>query len=151
VIPATVDPALLEVLPAAIDGLDRQTDPELDAQLATDPQLMASARGFAIAIYIDPESGLFAYASVIELKEGVFGDAFYRDWRDSFDEGACSQAGGVGGNAEAAIGGHRTFIGSCAGGLRTYHTYLDERRLLVSVSAPDERRLGEQVIEGLLP
>lgn len=151
VVPAVVNADLLEVLPDSIDGLDRQTDPDLDAQLATDPQLVASAQSFATAVYVDPESGLFAYASIIELKDGVFGDAFYRDWRDSFDEGACSQAGGVGGNAEAAIAGHTTFIGSCGGGLRTYHTYLEERQLLVSVSAPDQQRLGERVIEGLRP
>jgi hypothetical protein len=151
VIPATVDPALLEVLPASVDGLERQTDSALDAELATDPQLASAADGFATAVYVDPASGLFAYASVVELRDGVFGEAFYRDWRTTFDEGACSQAGGVGGNAEAAIGGHRTFIGTCAGGLRTYHTYLEEKGLLVSISAPDQRRLGERVIEGLLP
>jgi hypothetical protein len=150
-VPATVDPALLEVLPASVDGLERQTDSALDAELASDPQLASAADGLATAVYVDPASGLFAYASVVELKDGVFGEAFYRDWRTTFDEGACSQAGGVGGNAEAAIGGHRTFIGTCAGGLRTYHTYLEEKGLLVSISAPDQRRLGERVIEGLLP
>ena len=150
-LPATVDAALLEVLPASVDGLERQTDSALDAELASDPQLASAADSFATAVYVDPASGLFAYASVVELKDGVFGEAFYRDWRTTFDEGACSQAGGVGGNAEAAIGGHRTFIGTCAGGLRTYHTYLEGKGLLVSISAPDQRRLGERVIEGLLP
>jgi len=149
--PAAVDPALLAILPDMIEGLARQRDPALDADLARDPAIAASAESFATAIWIDVESGAFAYASVVRPKPGVFGAEFFRSWRDSFDEGACSQADGIAGNAEAEIAGHRTFIGSCVGGLRTYHTYVESRGVLVSISAPDQRRFGERVIEGLAP
>lgn len=148
--PAAIDPSLLGVLPPTLDGLDRQTDPQIDAQVAADPALSDTADGFATAIYVDPAAGLFAYASVIRLRTGVFSEEFYRDWRDSFDEGACAQASGVAGHAEAEIAGRLTYVGSCAGGLRTYHTYLPARAILVSVSAPDERRLGEAVMQGLV-
>jgi hypothetical protein len=101
------------------------------------------------ALYIDPPSGQFAYAAVVRLATGDLTDAQFRDWRDTFDAGACAQAGGVGGHAEATIGGHDTYIGTCTGGLTTYHTILESRGLLVSISAVGDRRLGEKLVSAL--
>ena len=103
------------------------------------------------AVVIDPASGDFAYGSVIVLRPGVFDDAYFRSWRDSFDEGACSQAGGVAGHAQATIGGRTTYLGTCAGGVTTYHVRLDDLDAIVSVSSLGDSRLGEQLVAGLRP
>jgi hypothetical protein len=87
--------------------------------------------------------------TVTRLREGVFSDAFHRDWRDSFDAAVCDQAGGVIGNAEAEIDGHRTFIGTCAGGVRTYHVVLADTDTLISMQALGAGRLGERIVEEL--
>ena len=91
----------------------------------------------------------WAYASIIALKVGAFNEPFYRDWRDTFDRGACSQAGGVTGSAQTSIGGRLVFIGRCAGGLLTYHAYLPGTNLLISISALGPERYGERVVQGL--
>ena len=60
-------------------------------------------------------------------------DAFFRDWRDTYNEGACDQAGGVAANAETELDGRTVYIATCAGGLRVYHAWLEERGILVSL------------------
>ena len=144
-----VDPSLLAVLPATVRGLT--VGPVPDPTGLTDPTLVANVARIAEAFAIDPASGDFAYASVIALRPGVFSDAFFRSWRDSFDTGACSGAGGVVGHAEAQIGGRTTFIGRCAGGLLTYHVRLNGRDAIVSVSSLGQAHLGEELIAGLRP
>jgi hypothetical protein len=144
------DPALIAALPPVVAGLAAQPDPARDAELVGAAELAKVASGLATALYIDPTLGDFAYATVVRLRDGGLDEATFADWRASFDEGACSQAGGVDGHAEAVIGGRRTFIGTCAGGVRTYHT-LVEGGLLVSVSSLGDAMLGEQVIAGLRP
>ena len=144
-----VDPSLLAVLPARVRGLT--VGPVPDPTGLGDPTLVANVARIAEAFAIDPASGDFAYASVIALRPGVFSDAFFRSWRDSFDIGACSGAGGVVGHAEAQIGGRTTFIGRCAGGLLTYHVRLDGRDAIVSVSSLGQAHLGEELVAGLRP
>jgi hypothetical protein len=145
-----VDSSLLAILPETVEGLVLAPSPEGEASLQDPSVYRLAVRGEA-AIAVDPASGDFVYAVILVLRPGAFDEAGYRDWRDSFDEGACSQAGGVVGNAEAEIGGHRTFIGTCAGGLHTYHAWLMEPGLLVSASAVGAARLGEALIAGLRP
>jgi hypothetical protein len=144
-------PELLAVLPAELDGLPLTADPELSAEAAADPALASAIEGLAIGVLIDPAAGEFAVASVVELRPGLFDDAFYRGYRDSFDEAACSQAGGVARRAEAEIAGRATHIATCAGGVRTYHVALPDDRLIVSVSSLGQRRWGERLIAGLQP
>ncbi len=144
-----IDPALLDVLPAQVDGLDRQHDAEIDAGAFADPTVAGIATGGATGLYIDPAGGQFAYAAVIRLATGGLTDAQFRAWRDTFDAGACAQAGGVSGHAQAKLGAHDTYIGTCAGGLDTYHTILADRGLLISVSATSDRRLGEKLVAAL--
>ena len=105
----------------------------------------------ASALAIDPPTGEFVYAVVVRLKPGAFDGAVFRDWRDSFDEGACSQADGIQGHAETEIGGRTVYIATCVGGLRTYHVWLEDDGVLVSASAVGERRLGEHLVEHLRP
>ena len=88
---------------------------------------------------------------VAQLVPGTFSEAFFRDWRDSYDEGACGQAGGVAATAETELGGRTVYITTCAGGLRTYHAWVEERGAVVSAFSLGERRFGEQLMAGLRP
>lgn len=143
-----IDPSLRAHLPEFVDGLPLLPAPEADAEVARVPEVVANAEALVTALAIDP-AGEFAHVQLIRLRPAVFSDPFFRSWRDSFDEGFCDQAGGVRGRAEASIGDRQTFITTCGGGARAYHTWLPESRILVAVSSVGERRLGEQVLEGL--
>lgn len=142
-----VDPDLLDALPADVDGTPVESDDATAAEVAGSPALAPSVAAVAVATAFG--SGDYVVATVVRLRDGVFGDAFYRDWRDSFDGGVCAQAGGVEGHAETEIAGHQTYIGTCAGGVHTYHVHLADGGLLISAQALGERRYGELLIQGL--
>jgi hypothetical protein len=147
-----VDEGLLGVLPAEVGGIALVSDPETAASIASDPDLAASASAIAVAYAIAPGASVaddVAVISVVQLRPDVFDDGFYRSWRDSYDAAACAAAGGVTGNAQAEFGGHETHIGSCAQGAFTYHVYLEDRNVFVSITSVGARRLGEQVVTGL--
>lgn len=145
----TYDETLLAILPAELDGLPVTSAPEAAADIQADPDLVAVGERVALGLVADP-AGELAVAAVIALRPGVFSEDFWRAWRDSYDAGACAQAGGVRGNAEATIGGRLVHIGTCEGGARTYHVHLEDRNILVSVTAiGDIRRLGERLVGGL--
>jgi hypothetical protein len=144
-----VDPSLLDLLPDTVDGHPLEGAPEAAAESAGDAMLAANAESLAVAIAADPPTGRFAVASVVQLRPGVYNEEFFRDWRDSFDEGVCAQAGGVSGNAQTEIDGRTVYIGTCAGGVHTYHVYLEEPDAIVSVNAVGEARLGEDLMENL--
>jgi hypothetical protein len=145
--PIPVEQGLVDLLPASVDGLDRQSDASVDAGIARDPDLAAIARSFATALYVNPPSGEFAYVSLVRLSRPLENEA-YRDYRDSFDQAACAQAGGRTGTATGTLGGRSVDIGHCAGGLLTYHLSLDGP-IVVSISSLGDRRLGERIIGAL--
>ncbi len=147
-----VEEDLLRLLPAKVDGVALVSDPDTAASVAADPDLATSASAIAVAYAIGPSASVgedVAVVSVVRLRSGVYDDAFHRSWRDSYDAAACQAAGGVTGNAQAEVGGHETFIGSCAQGAFTYHVYLEDQDVLVSITSVGARRLGEQVVAGL--
>lgn len=144
-----VDPSLLDHLPAQVDGLDVMRSPDSDAAAAADPVVSQHGEAVVTALVIAPPSGDFAYATVVRLRPGAFSEELYRSWRETFDEGACSQAGGVVRVAVTTIADREVHIDSCEGGLRTYHVWLGNSRTLVSVSSAGERRLGERLVEAL--
>jgi hypothetical protein len=147
-----VDTTLLSVLPATVAGLTVSESPEGEADAIADPGLGRVGDRVVAALAVDPSSGDFVYAVVVALRpDAGFDDALFRNWRDSFDQGACSQAGGVVGHAEATLGGRSVQIASCEGGVLTYHAWLQERGLLVSASSVGAARLGEQLMGGLTP
>ena len=149
----TIDDSLLAILPASVKGVPLVANAEGEAHDLTDPALAGEASALAAALAIDVGTGDFAYASVVRLRPGVFSDAYFQSWRETFDAGACSQAGGVAGSsAEATIGGHQTFIGHCVGGILTYHVHVlavPSGDLIVSISSQGTQRLGQLVVEGL--
>jgi hypothetical protein len=146
-----IDPSLLEILPANVDGLEVVENPDGEAAARGDPLLAKVGSAIAAGFAIDPASGDFVYAIVIRLLPNTMDAASFADFRATFDEGACSQADGLARSAETGIGGRTVYIGTCAGGLRTYHVWLDDRGVLISASAVGARRLGELLVENLRP
>jgi hypothetical protein len=143
------DPTLIAVLPADLDGnqvmLESQAFLEAMADSGFAMNIEAAAFGVVVA------GNDLASAVVAKPVDGVFSDAWFRDWRDSYNEGACAQSGGVARNAETDIDGRTVYIGTCSGGLRTYHTWLEDRGLLVSAFSIGEGRFGERLMAGLRP
>jgi hypothetical protein len=146
-----VDAHLLEIFPTSVDGLPVQELPDVEATLVDDPDLLANAVSLASAAAVDGSTGAFVTVNVVRLKPGVFSEAFFRSWRDSYDRGACSQAGGVAGTAQASIGGRATFVDHCAAGVLTYHLRLADPDRLIALTALGEARLGEKLLEALRP
>ncbi len=148
----TVDPGLLEVLPAQIDGVTLHPDPTTAAQVAGDHLLAGSAISLAVALAVGPGaagSGDLAVASVIRLRPDVFDEAFFQEWRDTYDEAACEVADGVASDTETEIGGRTAYVGTCVGGAQTYHVYLEDQGFIVSITASGARRFGELILAGL--
>lgn len=151
----TVDPGLLEVFPAAVDGVTLEPDPATAAQIAADPLLAESALSIAVAVAVAPGpsdtegSGDLAVASVIRLRPDVFDDAFYQEWRDTYDAAACEVADGVLSDTESTIADRVVYEARCAGGAETFHTYLVDQGFIVSITGTGERRLGERIMAGL--
>jgi hypothetical protein len=147
-----VDPGLLEVLPVAVDGVALAADPATAAEIAADPLLADSALSIAVAIAVAPGASVsedVAVASVIRLRPDVFDEAFYQEWRDTYNQAACEVADGVDTESPAQIGGRASYLGTCVGGARTYHTYLEDQGFIVSVTATGERGFGELILAGL--
>lgn len=150
-----VDQTLLDLLPVEVGGIALASDPDTAGNIATDPDLATNAAAIAVAFAIAPAaSGTsggddVAVVSLVQLRPGVFDETFFRDWRDSYDAAACDAAGGVAGNAQAEIDGRDIYIGTCAAGAHTYHAYLEDASVVVSVTSVGDLRLGEQIMAGL--
>ncbi|HET9083577.1 MAG TPA: hypothetical protein VFN41_04170 [Candidatus Limnocylindrales bacterium] len=148
-----VDPSLLGVLPDTVGGVPLQADETTAAEIAREPSIAPFVSSLAIAAAFGPPAsgsvGDYVVVTVARVKPGLFGDLFFRGWRDTFDTAVCQQAGGVQGAAEATIGGRQTFIGTCAGGIHTYHVHLPQQDLIVSMQGGGPKRFGERVVEGL--
>ena len=146
-----IDPALLAYLPVSVDGLLIAESPEAETEALADPGLASVGSAIAAGIAVDGTSGQFVFAVVVRLLPGAMSEAGFRHWRDTYDDGACSQSDGVAGTAEAQFDGRTVHIGTCNGGVRTYHVWLDAQGILISASAVGDRRLGELLVEGLRP
>ena len=146
-----VDPTLLSILPATVGGQPISEVQDVEANLATDPSLVANAAGLAVALGIDLSAGEFAYVAVIQLKPLVFSNAFYLSWRQSYDEGACSQSNGLKSTSTTTIAGRPVFVGTCAGGATTYHIHLPAPDRLVSITSVGTSQFGALVLAGLKP
>ena len=147
--PVARDDALLSILPPDLDGNPVTPEDASFAEAATDPAFARNVGRAAFGIVV--AAGDLASGVIAELVPGVYSDAFFRDWRDSYNEGACSQAGGVVGNAEAEMDGRTVYIASCSGGLRVYHAYLEERNVVVSLFSVGDGRFGERLMRDLRP
>jgi hypothetical protein len=138
------DESLLAVLPEAIDGTPVQLEHLAFEEARTQPDFAASIGSAVFFVVPGPDdlvSGLVA-----RPRDGVHSDAWYRDWRETYDEGACAQADGVGGRAEAVLDGRPVSITTCAGGMRVYHAWVEEQGVVVSLIALGDNRWGERLM-----
>jgi hypothetical protein len=147
--PLILDPSLLDVLPESVAGIPVEESADAAAEALTDPNLPAIATALDSAVAADAGNGNLAYATVVRLRRDALDEGKYRDWRDSYDEGACSASGGVVGHAEAEMDQRTVYITSCAAGLHTYHAWLGEQDILISVSSVGEGRFGELLMDNL--
>ena len=144
-----LDPALLSILPASVSGIPVAAEPGSFADAVADPAFVANVTSAAFATVVDGND--LASGVVAKLREGVWSDTFFRDWRDTYDAGACTSAGGVAGNAQSSLSGRIVYITNCNGALLVYHVWLPERGVLISLFSVGSRRFGEQVMAGLRP
>jgi hypothetical protein len=147
--PVILDPDLLTILPESIDGFPITEAIDEAAIALADPALPRIAAALDVGVAVDPATANLVSAHVVRLRPEAFTEDTFRQWRDSFDEGACAAAGGVGGHAEATIDDRRTFITNCAAGLHTYHVWLAEQDILISASSIGEGRFGERLMDNL--
>ena len=147
--PIQLDPALLAYMPESVAGIAVVEDVDEAATALSDPALPRIASAVAGAVAVDAGNGNLVYAWIVRLRHDVFTAGDYRQWRDSYDDGACAAAGGVVGRAEAAIGGRQAFVTSCEKGLRTYHVWLQDQDILISASSIGQGAFGQKLLEGL--
>ena len=146
-VPMVIDPALLGYLPVSIDDVAVDEDIDEAAVALSDPALSRIASALDAGVAVRGDNLVLAW--VVRLRPDRFTADTFRQWRDSYDEGACTAAGGVVGHAEAQIGGRTTYVTSCAAGLHTYHVWLEEQDILISASSLGDERFGEKLMGGL--
>jgi hypothetical protein len=148
-----VDPALLDVLPDEVAGIPVTPDLETAAEIAAGGSIEPFVSAIALATAFAPPATDtltdYVVVTVARLRPGTFSDAFFRGWRDTFDAGVCEQAGGVEGHAEADIGGRHTYIGTCVGGVHTYHVHLPTNDLIVSMQGMGDGDWPARIVTGL--
>ena len=145
---------MTDVLPDQVEGQPIRFDDVTAAEIAGSNNLAPDIEAIGLALYIRPGPSAtpddLAIVSVVRVRQGVFGDAWFRSWRSTYDVGACEISGGVApGVAVSEIGTHETHIGSCTGGVHTYHVHLPSPDRVVSITAAGEGRFGERVVAGL--
>jgi hypothetical protein len=145
--PVLIDPSVLAYLPESIDGVPVHEDIDEAAVALSDRALSQIATALHAAVAVQGDNLVLAW--VVRLRQDRFTLDTYRQWRDSYDEGACTAAGGVVGHAEAEIDGRTAFVTSCAAGLHTYHVWLEELDILISASSLGEARFGEKLLAAL--
>jgi hypothetical protein len=147
--PVAEDEGLLAVLPEDVAGTPVEREALAFQEASGQPDFAASIG--SAAFFVAPGPGDLVSGLVAKPRDGVYSEAWYRDWRETYDEGACAQANGIGGRAEASIGGRAVSITTCAGGMRVYHAWVEEQGVVVSLIAIGENRWGEQVMASLRP
>jgi hypothetical protein len=145
----TIDPDLLDLIPDQVAGIRLQPQPEAAAEVAASPVMSAQLDALNVAAAVDPATNDFVVATVQRPVVGLFSDEWFRDWRETFDESVCAQAGGVAGNAQAEIDGRTVFIATCKGGNHTYATWLPDERVIIQLNANGDKRLGEELLKNL--
>ncbi len=150
---AVADPDLFEVLPETSDIFSLTYDPITTATIASDPALDPAVDSIATGLYrlrnAAPDAPDFAIVNVVHLRDPSLEDDWFRSWRETYDEGACGQAGGVIRRAETPVGALTVHVGSCEGGAFTYHARLNEGNVILSMTSVGPARIGQAVAERL--
>jgi hypothetical protein len=140
--PVTIDTTLLAVLPREVSAIPVIESPEGESAAMADTVLPTIATAAVAAVAVDTSTNDLVYVLVVRLRPDILTADRFRDWRDSYDEGACLGVSNVVGRAERNIGSHHVFIGTCVNGLRTYHTWLEDKAILISASSTGTREFG---------
>ena len=148
--PIVVDPTLLALLPAQVDGVALKPAPEAAVEMTADAYLGISASAIAVGIVATGSAtgDDFASVSVVRLRPGVYSEAFFEAWRQSYDAAACALADGVASHRRQVIGAHTVEVTLCTGGARTLHVHL-AGDLLISITTVGDRGFGDLVLAGL--
>jgi hypothetical protein len=144
-----IDKSLLDVLPRTVDSLPVTEEPDGDDQLRADDVAAMIASAGVAAVAVDQQTDDLALVFVLRLLPNGLTDNTFGDWRDSYDATVCDGADQVVGEAEQNVGTNHIFIGTCSSGLRTYHTWIKARGILISISSTGERRLGLAILGNL--
>lgn len=145
--PTALDPGLLALLPASVGGAPITLEPDSFAQAVEDSCFVANIDRAAFFVVV--AGGDLASGVVAHVRPGVFSDRMFADWRSSYDEGACAQSGGAVAHAEQDLAARATFVTTCGGGLRAYHTHIASQGVLVSLLSVGSEGLGSQLIEAV--
>ena len=146
---AVRDDSLLSILPPDVEGAPVTVEEASFDDAVRDPAFAEHVAGAAFSIVTTPTD--LASGVVAQLRPGTLDDTFLADWRETYNDGACSQAGGVATNAETELDGRTVYIATCGGGLTVYHAALPERDVIVSLFSIGEGRFGEQLMRDLRP
>lgn len=147
--PVVLDPTVLAFLPADVGGIALTESVDEATQALADPSLLRIATAVDAAVAVDTGNGNLVYAWVVRLRPDKLTDTIYGQWRDSYDEGACTGAGGDVHRAEATIDDRTVYITTCTTGLRTYHLWLKDQAILISASAVGDGNFGELLMDNL--
>ena len=142
-----LDPSLLGVLPPSVAGVLVNQEPASFAEAVRDPSFVANVDRAVFAVVVDGND--LASGVVAHLRAGSWSDKLFEDWRATYDEGACVQAGGVLAHAETTSAGRTIYVTTCGGGLRVYHAYIASKGVVVSLFSLGTRRFGDQLMAGL--
>jgi hypothetical protein len=142
-----LDEGLLAILPATVGGVPVTSEADSFAQAVKDTSFVANVDRAAFAIVGDGKD--LASGVIAHLRPGVYSENLWTDWRTTYDEGSCAQAGGVLARASSSIGGREIFVTTCAGGLRVYQVWLSGPGVAVSLVSFGDRKFGEQLMAGL--
>jgi hypothetical protein len=143
------DDSLLALLPPDVAGTPVTVEEASFRDATSDPGFVDNverAAFFVVASADDLASGVVAVP-----RSATFGDAAFTDWRETYAEGVCAQAGGVATNAETTLDGRTVWITTCVGGLTIYQALVEERDAIVSLFSLGDARYGERLIGDLRP
>jgi hypothetical protein len=146
---AVRDDSLLSILPPDVENAPVTVEEASFDEAMRDPAFVEHVARAAFAVVTTPTD--LASGLVAQLRPGLLDDTFLADWRETYNEGACAQAGGVATNAETELGGRTVYITTCGGGLTVYHAAIPERDVIVSLFSIGEGRFGEQLMRDLRP
>ena len=147
--PVELDPTVLAFLPATVGGVPVTESADEATQALANPSLERIGTAIDAGVAVDTGSGNLVHAWVVRLRPDRFTETIYQQWRDSYDEGACADAGGVVGRAQATIDDRTVYITSCTASVRTYHVWLEQAGILISASAIGDGRFGELLMDNL--
>ncbi len=143
----TLDPALMAILPTSVGGVPVNQEPESFGEAVKDPSFVASIDRAVFPIAVS--GGDLASGVIAHVRPGVYSDKMFADWRSSYDDGACAQSSGVAAHAEQTLAGRTTYVTTCGGGLRVYHTHLASQGVIVSLFSTGVQDFGAQLMGGI--